>query len=342
MKRDMNFKDKKVLLLTVSFFNYEKIIAQRLRELGATVDFYDERPSNSILAKGIIRIKKDFYKTQINKYYQKILEEIKDNQYDYFLLIKGEVIPPFFIESIKKINKDIKTVYYNYDSFKNNPNAEHILHFFDEKFTFDRNDALSYNIHFRPLFYSKEYEEIRDYKNTVTYNTMFIGTAHSDRYVISEAVKKWCEMNNFSSFAFYFSPSRFVFLFKKLFESTFKEFDINKISFQSLKHSEIIDLYKSSQAILDINHPWQKGLTMRTFEALGAGRKLITTNSEIKYYPFYNAQNILIIDRENIKLSKLFFESDTVDIGQDSLYKMSLDSWLECLFFEHQDNYWFN
>lgn len=338
----MNFKGKKVLLLTVSFFSYEKIIAQRLEELGAEVDFYDERPSNSILAKGLIRIKKSFYKVQINNYYKRILEEIKNKRYDYFLLIKGEVIPPSFIEKVKKINPEIKAIYYNYDSFKNNPNAALILDFFDEKFTFDRNDALNYNIHFRPLFYSKEYEEIRDYKNTITYNTMFVGTAHSDRYVISESVKKWCEKNNLSSFAFYFSPSKLVFLFKKIFESTFQEFDIKKISFQSLKHSEIIDLYKNSQAVLDINHPWQKGLTMRTFEALGAGRKLITTNSEIKYYPFYNEQNILVIDRENIQLSKSFFESGIVDIGDDNLYKMSLDSWLECVFFEHQDNYWFN
>ena len=41
-------QSKKILLFSVSFFNYEKIIAERLKELGADVDFYDERPSNSI------------------------------------------------------------------------------------------------------------------------------------------------------------------------------------------------------------------------------------------------------------------------------------------------------
>ena len=32
-------QSKKILLFSVSFFNYEKIIAERLKELGADVDF---------------------------------------------------------------------------------------------------------------------------------------------------------------------------------------------------------------------------------------------------------------------------------------------------------------
>ena len=49
-----------------------------------------------------------------------------------------------------------------------------------------------------------------------------------------------------------------------------------------MKINDIVSLYKESEVILDINHPGQNGLTMRTFEALGAGKKLITTNTEIK------------------------------------------------------------
>ena len=33
---------------------------------------------------------------------------------------------------------------------------------------------------------------------------------------------------------------------------------------------------------------------MRTFEALGAGKKLITTNKEIKKYSFYESNNIFL------------------------------------------------
>ena len=88
-------QSKKILLFSVSFFNYEKIIGERLKELGADVDFYDERPSNSIFVKGLIRLKRELYKVQIDKYFKRILGDIKNKRYDYFLLIKGEVVPDF-------------------------------------------------------------------------------------------------------------------------------------------------------------------------------------------------------------------------------------------------------
>ena len=228
-----NLQSKKILLFSVSFFNYEKIIAERLKELGADVDFYDERPSNSIFVKGLIRLKRDLYKVQIDKYYKRILYEIKNKRYDYFLLIKGEVVPDFFIEELKALNPNIIMIYYNYDSFKNNPNARSILKYFDKKFSFDKKDAIEYKINFRPLFFSNEYEEIRNFQTNSQFESMFIGTAHTDRYLISEKVKSWCDSNNFRSFAYYYSPSKYVFHFKRIFDKTFKKFDIKKISFRN-------------------------------------------------------------------------------------------------------------
>ena len=213
-------QSKKILLFSVSFFNYEKIIAERLKELGADVDFYDERPSNSIFVKGLIRLKRDLYKVQIDKYYKRILHEIKNKRYDYFLLIKGEVVPDFFIEELKALNPNIIMIYYNYDSFKNNPNARSILKYFDKKFSFDKKDAIEYKINFRPLFFSNEYEEIRNFQTNSQFESMFIGTAHTDRYLISEKVKSWCDSNNFRSFAYYYSPSKYVFHFKRIFDKT--------------------------------------------------------------------------------------------------------------------------
>ena len=58
-------QDKKILFISVRFFNYENIIKEKLEGRGAIVDFFDERPSNSILVKGILRIKRDIYASKI-------------------------------------------------------------------------------------------------------------------------------------------------------------------------------------------------------------------------------------------------------------------------------------
>jgi len=336
-----SFENKRILFFSVKLFNYENIIADKLRSLGAHVDYYDERPSNSILTKGIIRLKRSLYHVKISNYYRDILKDIESKNYDYFFLIKGEVIPQYFIDKVRELNPNIFLLYYTFDSFQNNPNGVNILNNFDKKYTFDSKDSQTYNLEFRPLFFSDDYYKLA-INNNPKYDLLFIGTAHSDRYVISENVAKWCKEKKLKNFAFYYSPSRLVFFFFKLFDESFKKFKYKNISFKSLKHEEIINLYKDSKVILDINHPNQRGLTMRVFEALGSSRKLITTNTDIKQYPFYNTNNVYVIDRNDISLDYGFFELPFIEINEDLYHKMSISGWLEELFFDEHSLDWLN
>lgn len=332
---------KNILLISVKFFNYEVLIKKELEKMGATVALYDERPSNSFFSKAIIRIKKEVYKTKITSYYQKIMKELEGKSFDYFLLIKGEVVPVFFIDFLREKNPSIKLIYYTYDSFKNNKNGLDIMNLFDAKFTFDSNDAIQYNMGFRPLFFATDYSDLyMKNEENFKYDLAFIGTAHSDRYIIAENANNWCNKNGLKMFTFYFSPSKLLFKIKKLTEKSFKNFDPKKISYNSLSHKNIITIYKDSKAILDINHPGQNGLTMRTFETLGAGRKLITTNEKVKNYPFYNENNIWIIDRDNPQYGKTFFETDFSPMPNNIYESMSLNGWIKEVFGLASTQHW--
>lgn len=326
-------------MLSVSFFNYENIIRDELISLGAEVDLYDERPSNSFYSKAIIRFKRSLYQKKIDIYYQNIIKNIKNQRYDYFLLIKGEVVPVFFLQFLRKNNPNIIFIYYTYDSFNNNPNGLGILKFFDKKFTFDREDSKKFNLKFRPLFFASDYETNYKKNTLIKYDLSFIGTIHSDRYEISQKISNWCSKTGLKMFVFYYSPSKILFKLKKITNKNFVKFDYHKISFNSLSHKEILSIYKSSIAILDINHPGQKGLTMRTFETLGSGIKLITTNADIKSYPFYNSNNIYIIDRDNPQLDKNFFNCEFEKIDRKIYFSMSLKGWIKELF-ENESNIW--
>ena len=105
----------------------------------------------------------------------------------------------FFLKEFKRRNPNCVFIFYTWDSFKNNPNAVSILEYFDKKFTFDTNDAIKHNLNFRPLFFIDRYGEIVNKK--IKYNLLFLGTAHSDRYKISDNIVNWCLENNFSSYA---------------------------------------------------------------------------------------------------------------------------------------------
>lgn len=332
--------DKNILFFSVQTFNLEKEIKKKLEEFGAKVDYYDERPSNNSFVKGIIRIKRSFYQNKINNYYKQILTRTKNKKYHYLFVNRGEVVPEFFLEEFKKDHLDCEFIFYTWDSFTNHSHPTKILKYFDRKFTFDPVDAVRFDLNFRPLFYLDSYKKIKNDSVELKYDLLFLGTAHSDRYTISDLIVNWCNKNNLTSFCYYFIHGRSVYFYKKMFDKSFQLFDYKKLNFESLTTNQILELYKKTNIILDINHPGQKGLTMRTFEAIGSGKKMITTNSEIKKYPFYNPQNIYVIDRNDIVLNKNFFETNYQDIKEDLYEKTSIEGWLNCLFVEKESKFW--
>ena len=98
----------------------------------------------------------------------------------------------------------------------------------------------------------------------------------------------------------------------------------------SVKTNNIIDIYKQSFSVLDIELSIQDGLTMRTFETLGSELKLITTNKNISKESFYDQNNIMILDRKNINLDLNFFK--TSFITDEKLLQYSFEHWISNLF----------
>lgn len=335
------FKGKNVLYFQVKNFGSYNLIINKLTSYGAKVYHFDERPANNNLTKGILRFAPQLIRKNIINYYKDILKQTTNIKFDYLLVIRGEVVPKFFLEELKKTNPQCEFIFYNWDSFKNTPNTSSHLDCYDRAFSFDTFDAVNHKVNFLPLFFYDEFrEDSCNLKNEI--DLLFLGTAHSDRYIIANKLKKWCNENNLVAFNYFFMQGKLVYPIKRIIDPTFKKFDYKELSFISLDTKDMVDFYKKSNVILDINHPYQTGLTMRTFEAIGAKKKLITTNKEIVNYPFYNVNNFYIIDRENLILEKSFFETNFIPL-EDNLYeKVSLDGWLKYLFFESDFDYWNN
>ncbi|MEN8276045.1 lipopolysaccharide biosynthesis protein [Acinetobacter seifertii] len=340
MKKLEHLAGKKVLFFCVQTFDLEKGIVQQLEKHGAQVTYFDERPKNNNFIKGLIRLKRDLLQRKINKYYNNILKKIRNEKFDYLLVNRGEVVPSFFLEKFIELQPQCVRIFYTWDSFHNHSHGLKILDYFHKRFTFDKRDAEKYDIGFRPLYFTDKYRDIYDNKNQKEIDVLFLGTAHSDRYIISNKVKDWCEENSLTTFNYYYMQGRLVYFYKKFFDKTFYDFDFSKLSFRGLVLDEIIELYAKSNVILDISHPGQSGLTMRTFEAIGAGKKLITTNINIKEYPFYNSDNIFIISRDKLLLEKDFFTSKYRPLATELYDKCSIDGWIEDIFLGSENNYW--
>jgi hypothetical protein len=329
-----NLKGKRILYLGPPFFGYEYDIQKSIVAKGAKVDFFNERVFVSSLGKILVRLGIRFVVNHtIETHYEHILECAKEQPYDYLFVVSPETMTSDFVRSIKQLNPHIKTVLYMWDSIKNKNNSDQLLPVFDRTLTFDPNDRLLFpDVEFLPLFFVPEFSGAVKSSSIPTYSVSFIGTVHSDRYKLVRSI-----VNQFSGvkgepYTFFYCPSKFLYILKKMFTKEFNGVSISDVSFEPLTKSNIFNILSLSNIVIDIEHPAQKGLTMRTLEVLASGCKLVTTNTEVSKYDFYHKFNICIVDRKNPKVPKEFIESTYKPVDSDLVNQYSLSSWLDNIF----------
>jgi hypothetical protein len=332
MSENKIFKGKSILLVSPVFFGYEAAIRDKLIELGADVTYVDDRPTNNSFAKGIIRVHRQLLDNAISKYYEQVTNDIADRQFDLVFLLNPEAMPLSFLAMCKARWKKAFFVMYMWDSVKNRKHTLDYVPYCDRVFTFDKSDVALHNFDFRPLFYLDLYSSIRRSSVPILYDVCFMGTVHSDRYAIAKGLKKWGDANGLRCYFYFYMQNKTFYYVNKL---TKKNGDpsIEEISFNKLSAAEIVNVVRSSKAVLDIQHFKQTGLTMRTLETLGAGKKLITTNPGVKEYDFYDKDRVMVIDRfkPDEMLNLDFFREDNSQIPEAVLEKYSIGSWLNDL-----------
>ncbi|WP_428943478.1 hypothetical protein ACQK5W_12130 [Pantoea sp. FN060301] len=329
--------DKKLLLICPRFFGYEKEIVKQAAISGWDVTFIDTRPANSFFIKAMLRLGAEWIiNRKIKKHHKYILSLLKKGNFSKALFINPEGFrESFFTETLHAAPKT-ERILYVWDSMLNKPLIKPLLGYFTKVYTFDREDAASFeNMHFLPLFYTERYALSKNYIEEgafdKSYDMSFIGTVHSQRMAIVEKISSDCIKLKLNFYRYLYIQSRIIFWFRKLTDIKYARYHIKDFNFVPLTQQQVTDIVMKSIAVLDIEHHKQKGLTMRTFEVLGSGRKLVTTNADIINYDIYHPQNVLIIDRKEPVVNPEFFSSPFYQYPDNTIEKYSLSNWLKVL-----------
>lgn len=330
---DSPLKGKKILFLLTYTFGYETHIKNAMEAMGAEVDSFNERPDDGFMTKALLRINRKLIAKKVNDYHREIIEETREKEYDYVFFEKCQSFSRKSITRLKELHPQAKFILYLWDSFVCNKNPLSVLDLFDKVMTFDRKDSIDYSIPLLPLFYVDTYSKIGSHEN-YKYKSMFIGTLHTDRYKMVSSINSFIESKGYTCFSYFFLPSKILYWKMRLQDSAIKNMQKNEVKYVSLKIDQILKLYEESEIVIDIQDPAQTGLTMRTFETLGAKRKMITTNKDIVNYDFYNSNNILVVDRNDIKVPASFIEGRYEPLPDEIYMKYSLSNWVKTIFSE--------
>lgn len=330
-----NVEKPKLLLIAPLFFNYYKEIVFEAEQLGYEVDFVCDAPSNSNLSKAIGRINKKLIKGSTRKYFaEKVLPQIRGKEYSFVLLVAGMTctFDADMMRGIRVMNPNARFVMYQWDSERNLPYSTGIHPYFDKLFSFDLNDCRKSNKYsFLPLFYTRTYENIgKKSISSFQYDCSYVGTAHPQKYKLINEMSQALQDIMPRQFIYHYMPSRLKYVYHKLFAKEFRHANLDEFKSEKLNAEQMMQIIQDSECILDAPQAGQTGLTIRSIECLGAKRKLITSNADIRKYDFFDPANILVFDG-TVNPENEFFHSAYHQIDEKLYEKYSLREWLKTM-----------
>lgn len=254
-------------------------------------------------------LKHIYYGKEITKRLEKLGKQ------DIILTLKGDFIASSSLKDFKKYTD--KSIGFFNDNIRRYPNIANVIPYFDEVYSFEKEDCKKYNLKFKTNFIYKQ-EDIKN--DAFKYQLFNISSEDKRSSTILQIARKLKENNILYKIIIFDKKN-------KIRDNGFIDTIKTPIGLEEVNH-----YIANSKVLLDIHRPKQAGLSFRVFESLGLNKKLITTNQDIKNYDFYNPNNILVIDADNLTFDVSFFETPYEEIPATVLDKYLLSNWVESFF----------
>lgn len=322
----------KVLLISPEAFGYYKQIVKSLEDSGYSVDWLHQIPSENPFVKGFVRLLPAIGELYSDKYFKKHISW--DTDYHIIIVIKGEGLSEPMLQKLR--NRYVKTrfVFYNWDSFANSKSAIKKLKYFDTVKSFDNHDAENLeNVTLQPLFHCiAQNPKVHIIKPDNQYCSFFAGTIHSGRFSkINKIANEISTLSAKQNYLFFYYPSLLIFLFNKLFSTEFRNIPKSSVSFKKKGTEELVSIMRNSEIVIDICNENQNGLTMRTIEAVGLRKKIVTNNRNIVKYPFYHPNNVLLINEMTGARLIEFVAAEYNEFSEKTYEDLHISQWLKLL-----------
>lgn len=247
------------------------------------------------------------------RYWEKKLTGFSNLYFDTLFVVNGFSYDSHLLNILRKYNPNIRTKLYIWDNLYAY-NFNNVILDFENCYTLDYLDSENVEkLNFLPAFWINDINRTEQKR---CFDVFLVGTNHDDRYFIAKKVISQLRSYNLTYFI-------------KLIDKFRLKNDIITHKYYSTK--EYVDLMKSSKCILDTERPSQTGPTVRLIWALALGKKIISTNEHMKKMPFYNPDQILIINRKNPILDRSFFESDDQFEPCDYIKNLRIDKWIKTI-----------
>lgn len=311
---------RRILLIGMGFYDYEKVIADEFRRLGADVHVEDERAPQDRGWQALVRARlPGSAAARLSRHHAGLLERSRrSGRIDYVVVIKGALLDEAFLRSLRALHPAAVLISYQWDSMTRFPELIARQALFDRVLTFDHADAAAHpRFILRPTFFRPELLAARPGRQL---DLCFVGWLHHDRLKQVEALREQAVDLGLSAFFYLFTGVR-----------TGLELQLRgrgkDIHMRTLPFARYARKIAASRVIVDLPHPLQTGLTMRAAEAVGTGKKLLTTAVSVQAYDLYRPENVAVMDAVTMQLDTEFLAAPPTALPAEIVDRYRLRTW---------------
>ena len=257
---------------------------------------------------------------------KKSLKNLPQKKFDYCLIIRGDLIPEFVINHARSISN--KMVDFQLDGLSVSSKILDYQKYFDRIFVFDPEDVKKYPeaaLHFLPNCYFGE----PDFSIPSEIDLLYIGQYLDERNVQLKNLHEYLEEHQLS----YTSHTS---LYRgRCFEPLHPKVLQHKTS---TSYEGNLDFVKKSKIIIDFKRKEHNGLSLRFFEAMQYGKKIITDNVSVKNYEFYHPNNIFVTDFVHLDGILEFIQKPYHPLPETLIEQYGFKNWIKVILGKSTNN----
>ncbi|WP_423607203.1 hypothetical protein [Sphingomonas sp. MS122] len=312
----------RILFIAFDYYAYTDRIEAEMRAQGHSVRRFPIEPEGAI-NRALRRYAKARHQRALDAHHARIFEAIRGQTFDRVVFLQAHQYSHDNLRALREAQPDAVFTLYNWDSLKTHDYRPQ-LPFFDRAATFDPVDAAALGIAYLPLFALPEFYEVAANRAAPAHDIYFVGSMHSlARFEAVKRLHDHCKAAGLRlKLYLHCSPPRMLQLLRR-------GQWLPGMTLRSIGTDGILDMMRASAGVFDFASQQQSGLTMRVFENLAAGMKIIATNPQIAREPFYSPDRILLLENLDFAPVKAFLAEPLHDPRAFEEY--SLSNWLRRL-----------
>lgn len=217
------------------------------------------------------------------------------------------------IEFIRKKNPSCKIIIWYWNPLASTKRIPEVYRDFCEEWSFNIEDCNKFGLNYNRQFSFKEMYQNREMTNV--WDFYFVGSDKGRAEKLS-TLKETAEAIGYKV--------NFIIIKDKTSRLP------NEIYSKPISYTLNLEYLTKTSAIVEMVQEGQSGLTVRCVEAIFMQKKIITNNTDILKYDFYNSSNIFILEGPEINAEELqtFMEKPFVSIDEQIINNYDFENWL--------------